>query len=252
MNEEMAIQAAKLDLYSILDLPDNVIRARLMTLIRESGVKFRSREAFEKLGWHGEPKPKFAKLWTVTNGEVVPSRSRMIWDLREPLLRDEALACCCVLLHRRAMPHRVKWIGGMETAAIPIVAGLLAINRACGGPPLNGFYIRKARKQHGLRRLLEGPRPPRGERVLLVDDILNKGISKRPLIRYCFNNGLIPSVLLVVVDTKQRSGAELFAPVCPVESIFTRHDVLGRYGEGKASQYRPGKRDGRSRPRSLA
>lgn len=217
-----------LDLYSLLCLPDDVIQARLLSFIRAAGVKFRSREVFERLGWRGDPPPRLAKFWTTSDGEVALSRSQVLWDLREPLLHDEALMCCSILFHRLAQPHGVRWIGGMETAAIPIVAGVLAINRAVGGPPLNGFYIRKKRKPDGLRRLLEGPRPPRDTAVLLVDDILNKGISKRALVNYCANNGLRPSALLVVVDMERRRGAELFAPVCPVESLFTRRDVLDR------------------------
>jgi orotate phosphoribosyltransferase len=235
MAGESALAAAPTtpDLHSVLALPDDVLRARLLTLIRESGVKFRSREAFEQAGWAGEPAPVFARFWTSSAASVTPSRDKLIWDLREPLLRDEALLYCCVLLHRLAQPHEVRWIGGMETAAIPVVAGMLVVNRACGGPPLNGFYIRKARKPDGLRRLLEGPRPPWGERVLLVDDILNKGISKRPLISYCAHNALTPSALLVVVNTEQR-GAGFFRPICPVESLFTRRDLLGRPGTGAA------------------
>jgi orotate phosphoribosyltransferase len=214
---------------SILALPDDVLRARLMTLIRESGVKFRSRAAFEQVGWGEEPTPAFAKSWSRRAGKIVPGSDKLIWDLREPLLRDEALVHCCTLLHRLARPYAVRWIGGMETSAIPIVAGLLAVNRACGGQPLNGFYLRKARKPDGLRRLLEGPRPPWGERVLLVDDILNKGVSKKPLLSYCTDNGLIAAALLVIVNT-ERQGADFFSPICPVESIFTRRDVLRRPG----------------------
>ena len=224
----ITIPTRGLELSSLLELPDDVIRGRLITSLRKSGVVFRSRRDFEKTGWGEEPTPRFAKFWSVRAGETVVSRDRMLWDLREPLLRDEALTCCCALLYRRALPYAVRWIGGIETAAIPIVAGLLTINAACGGPPLNGFYLRKARKRDGLRRLLEGPRPPRGERVLLVDDILNKGVSKRALVDYCATNDLVPAALLVVVDAERQGGAELFAPVCPVESLFTRSDVLTR------------------------
>jgi orotate phosphoribosyltransferase len=218
------------ELGSVLQLPDEVLAGRLLTRIRESGVKFRSPQAFQKCGWGAEPAPRIAKFWSVKDGDVVVSRDQFLWDLREPLLCDDALACCCVLLHRRAQPYPVRWIGGIETAAIPLVAGILLVNQLVGGPPLNGFYIRKARKADGLRRLLEGPRPPRGEPVLLVDDILNKGIAKRSLVAYCTDNDLLPSALLVVVNAERKRGADLFAPVCPVESLFMRRDVLGQHG----------------------
>jgi orotate phosphoribosyltransferase len=219
-----------LDLYSLLCLPDDVIRAHLLTFIRAAGVKFQSRQAFDRLGWHGDPPPRLAKFWSTSDGKVALSRSQVLWDLREPLLHDDVLMCCSILLHRLAQPYKARWIGGMETAAIPIIAGVLAVNRAVGGPPLNGFYIRKKRKPDGLRRLLEGPRPSRGTAVLLVDDILNKGISKRALVNYCANNGLRPSALLIVVDMERRRGAKLFAPLCPIESLFTRQEILDRRG----------------------
>jgi orotate phosphoribosyltransferase len=214
-------------LQALLDLADAALERRLLELIRQSGVKFRSRAAFQKIGWKNGPEPIIAKFWKREGSSLVPSSDELLWDLRAPLLGDEALACCCVLLWRRSRKYGVAWVGGMETAAIPIVAGLLAVNRAAGGPPLNGFYLRKKRKADGLRRLLEGVSPPRGASVLLVDDILNKGISKRPLVAYCRDNGLKPAALLVAVDT-ERKGRELFARVCPVEAVFTRAHVLGR------------------------
>jgi orotate phosphoribosyltransferase len=221
----IAVGASELNLYSLLDSSDDFLKDLLVRFIRESGIKFSSPASFENDGWPGGPTPKFAKFWTVEGTAVVPSRDAFIWDLREPLLQDLALACCGVLLYRRSRKYAVRWIGGIETAAIPLVAGMLAVSLAHGGPSLNGFYLRKKRKTDGLRRLLEGPPPPRGERVLLIDDILNKGISKRPLLNYCVRNGLSACGLLVVVDT-ERQGAELFAPICPVESILTRRDVL--------------------------
>jgi orotate phosphoribosyltransferase len=221
----IAVGSSELNLYSLLDSSDDFVKDLLIRFIRQSGVKFSSPESFENHGWPGEPTPKFAKFWSVEGTAVVPSRDAFIWDLREPLLQDLALACCCVLLYRRSRKYAVRWIGGIETAAIPLVAGILAVSVAHGGPSLNGFYLRKKRKTDGLRRLLEGPPPPRGERVLIIDDILNKGIAKRPLLNCCMRNGLSACGLLVVVDT-ERQGAELFAPVCPVESILTRRDVL--------------------------
>jgi orotate phosphoribosyltransferase len=210
----------------LLDLPDDALESRLMEFVRRCGVKFRSPEDFRELGWKQGPGPMFANIWRCRGAAVKPSRDPFIWDLRAPLLLDEALACCCILLWRRSRRYDAQWIGGVETASIPIVAGMLAVNRAVGVEPLNGFYLRKKRKPDGLRRLLEGVPPPRGARVLLVDDILNKGISKKPLVTYCRDNGLQPAALLVVVDT-QRRGSKFFAPICPVEAIFTRSDVLG-------------------------
>jgi len=221
-----ASEPASQSLHELLDLPDATLQHRLLHFIRQFGIKFRSRAVFDQIGWKGAPAPAIARFWCRKEGTLLPSTDPLIWDLRAPLLHDEALACGSILLWRRCRAYKAQWIGGLETAAIPIVAGILAVNRAAGASPLNGFYLRKKRKPDGLCRLLEGVPPPHGTRVLLVDDILNRGISKKPLLAYCRNNGLQPAALLVIVDT-ERKGRDLSAPVCPVEAIFTRRVVLG-------------------------
>src|SRR5277367_6178472 len=104
-------------LQALLDLADAALERRLMELIRESGVKFRSRAAFQKIGWKSGPEPIIAKFWKRSESSLVPSSDELLWDLRAPLLGDEALACCCVLLWRRSRKYGVPWVGGMETAA---------------------------------------------------------------------------------------------------------------------------------------
>jgi orotate phosphoribosyltransferase len=212
---------------TLLDSPNEVLAQRLLTAIRRSGVKFRSREAFARLGWRSSPEPVITRFWTRRGTGVELSTDAMLWDLRAPLLEDDALFCCAVLLWRRSRKYNVRWIGGLETAAIPLVAAILAVNRALGAPTLNGFYLRKNRKPNGLRRLLEGVPPPPGTRILLIDDILNRGVSKKKLFAYCVRNQLTPAALLVVVDT-EREGKRLCEVACPVESIFTRRVVLDR------------------------
>src|SRR5277367_3379101 len=121
-------------LQALLEMSDSALELRLMEFIRQSGVKFRSRSAFEKIGWRQGPNPTFAKFWRRQGDSVIPSPDALIWDLREPLMQDEALSCCCVLLWRRSRNYDAKWIGGVESAAIHILAGILAVNRAAGAP----------------------------------------------------------------------------------------------------------------------
>ena len=69
------------------------------------------------------------------------------------------------------MPFQV---GGMEVAAIPIVAAIV-MKSAARGTPTNGFIVRKERKTYGKGGLLEGTLTD--VPIVIVDDIFNSGSS---------------------------------------------------------------------------
>jgi orotate phosphoribosyltransferase len=56
-------------------------------------------------------------------------------------------------------------ISGLETAAIILVTGM-AMETG-----MNGFYIRKSRKKHGLYNMIEGRLSDAP--VIIVDDLMN-------------------------------------------------------------------------------
>jgi len=68
-------------------------------------------------------------------------------------------------------------IGGMETAAIPLITAVV-INGARDGRDVSGFYLRKSRKKQGLMHMIEGEVRP-GKPVILIDDLVNAGSSLR-------------------------------------------------------------------------
>ena len=54
-------------------------------------------------------------------------------------------------------------VGGPVTAAIPLACAAIAVP---AGADLRGFFVRNARKEHGLQRWIEGATEP-GDRVLV-------------------------------------------------------------------------------------
>src|SRR5437763_2715946 len=56
--------------------------------------------------------------------------------------------------------------------ADPIACAALA-----GGADVKAFFVRKERKEHGLARWIEGPPLERGERCLVVEDVVTTGGS---------------------------------------------------------------------------
>jgi orotate phosphoribosyltransferase len=65
-------------------------------------------------------------------------------------------------------------VGGVEVAAVPIVAAIV-MKSVQKGQPVNGFFIRKSRKKSGLLRMVEGQIG--AESIILVDDLMHTGAS---------------------------------------------------------------------------
>ncbi len=100
--------------------------------------------------------------------------NRWLIDMRRLFMDAKLLDTVAELFWQRcagAMPFQV---GGMETAAIPLVSAIL-LKGVARGTPVNGFIVRKERKTYGTGSLIEGAL--NGEKVVIVDDLLNSGNS---------------------------------------------------------------------------
>lgn len=75
--------------------------------------------------------------------------------------------------------RRMKWspdsIGGLTLGADPIAYAVSYASFA-NPPALRAFTVRKEPKQHGTRKLIEGPFK-KGDRVVVVEDVVTSGES---------------------------------------------------------------------------
>ena len=124
-------------------------------------------------------------------------------DLRAVLMDPEALDEICKAFWEKYSEANHIHIAGMETAAIPLVTGIVLEGRT-RGKSVAGLIIRKERKRTGLGRLIEGQR--RFESVCLVDDILNSGKSAEKARVALKQAGLHVKDMFVVVDYCSTAG----------------------------------------------
>jgi len=94
-------------------------------------------------------------------------------DTRVPMLDGEMFNEVGNVLANRLREKDVHQVAGFGFGSYALVCSVLA---ATGEPVFKGGLIRDERKEHGRRRLIEGPLDP-DEPVVLVDDILNSGRS---------------------------------------------------------------------------
>jgi orotate phosphoribosyltransferase len=141
--------------------------------------------------------------------------------------------------------RKQKWkpqaIGGLTMGADPIVVAVAVVSG-----DLHGFLVRKAEKQHGTGRRIEGFRE-KGARVVIVDDVCTTGASTVQAIAAAHEFGfeVVGAMCLVErEEAKGRPSVEKAAAPAPFVSIFTANDVRKehiRQGKGHTLQKKKNK-----------
>ncbi len=97
-----------------------------------------------------------------------------LMDFRRVCLDPDFLDAYTDIFYERFKDRYPFQVGGMEVAAIPLVAAIIMKMRE-RGMPVNGFFIRKSRKKTGLLKMIEGKLTDAP--VILVDDLINSGYT---------------------------------------------------------------------------
>ena len=93
------------------------------------------------------------------------------------------------------------------------------------GAGLRGFFVRSARKEHGLQRWIEGATEP-GDRVLVVEDTVTTGGSTVEAIGRIREEGLEIAGVVALVD-RLAGGGEAIAEAAdaPFEALTTVDEI---------------------------
>jgi len=124
-------------------------------------------------------------------------------DARRTLMRPRGFRAAGELIAAAAHELGAEAVGGPATAAIPPACAAIA---GPAGEDLVAFFVRSARKEHGLQRWVEGPVEP-GVRCLVVEDTVTTGGSTAQAIERVKEEGLEVAGVVAVVD-RLAGGAE--------------------------------------------
>jgi len=114
-------------------------------------------------------------------------------------------------------------IGGLTLGADPVA---YAVARASAeAPPLiQGFSVRKAAKDHGTRRRIEGNLSP-GDSAVVVEDVITSGNSALSAIEAVRAEGGVVLGVLAVVDREQGGRQGIEATGVEVVVLATINDL---------------------------
>jgi len=116
-------------------------------------------------------------------------------------------------------------VGGLTLGADP-VAFAISRETATSAHPLRAFTVRKEAKAHGTGNLIEGPFR-RGDRVVVVEDVITTGKSALQAIDAIENAGGQIAGVLAVVDREDGGRAAIESRGYQVAALVRISELLG-------------------------
>ncbi len=163
--------------------------------------------------------------FTLTSGKT----SDFYIDGKQTTLDAEGGYLCGHLLFEliQNVPEKISSVGGMTLGADPLVTAVSVVSHL-EGSPIPAFIVRKEAKGHGTGNYIEGKSNLEpGGYVALVEDVVTTGGTLIKVIERVENEGFKVGLVVTVVD-REEGGAEVLTQAgYPLQSIFTRTDLIG-------------------------
>jgi orotate phosphoribosyltransferase len=119
----------------------------------------------------------------------------------------------------------VSAIGGPTLGADPMV-GAIAVLSHIEKISVKTFIVRKAAKEHGMQRQIEGPQLNKGEAAILVDDVATTGKSLVEAKEALDKMGVKVLEAIVIVDRGEGAKENLAKAGLKLQAIFSRSEIL--------------------------
>lgn len=148
-------------------------------------------------------------------------------DCKQTMLTAEGHALVGELMFQAlsALPE-CQAVGGVELGGCPLASAVSLVSFQ-HGRPLNALYVRKAKKDHGTTKLVEGDKSlSPGLKVALLEDVVTTGGSSLKAVESLKAAGAEVVGIVALVD-RQEGGAETIAAAgLPLVTIATRADFM--------------------------
>ena len=125
----------------------------------------------------------------------------------------------------------VKGVGGLTLGADPI-AYAVAYTSFLKEKPIEAFVVRKTPKSYGTMQWIEG-NVNRGDRVVIVDDVITTGKSTIEAVNRAKEEGLHIAKVISLIDRQEGGREAVEASGYKLDSIITREEVMRRYPQNR-------------------
>ncbi|MFN9694555.1 MAG: orotate phosphoribosyltransferase [Synechococcaceae cyanobacterium] len=115
-------------------------------------------------------------------------------------------------------------VAGLTLGADPLVSAV-AMRAALNGRPLDALIVRKEAKGHGTGAWLEGPLPPSGSRVTVLEDVVTTGGSAIKAVDQLRQAGYTVERVVAIVDRQEGGEGAMAAAGLELRPLFLLEEV---------------------------
>lgn len=184
---------------------------------------------------HQSPKARLVEIvseLSLIRGRTVTlasgARSSFYFDMKPTLFNPEGASIVAELMLREISEKSdANFVGGLEMGAVPIVACISQLSFLKGKKPVKGFFVRKAAKDHGTRKIIEGLADSvslRRQRVVIVDDVTTSGASVLQAVEAASEAGAIVETVITIVDRLEGASDNLAQRDLKLVALSTARD----------------------------
>jgi orotate phosphoribosyltransferase len=150
--------------------------------------------------------------------------SDFYFDMKPAMLDPDGAALMSELILQQIQYVTADCIGGLEMGAVPLIAPV-AMRSPDFGRRLPGFFVRKAVKDHGTKKRVDGV-DIAGKTVVILEDVTTTGASAMDAVKAVTEAGAKVALVLSILD-RGEGAAELYAKAgIPFMSLFRAEEFL--------------------------
>ena len=115
-------------------------------------------------------------------------------------------------------------VAGLTLGADPLVSAV-ALQAVLTGRPLDALIVRKEAKGHGTGAWLEGPLPPAGSTITVLEDVVTTGGSSLKAVTQLRQAGYRVNRVVAIVDRQEGGLEAMTAADLELRSLFQLEEI---------------------------
>jgi orotate phosphoribosyltransferase len=164
---------------------------------------------------------------------VSGAQSSFYFNMKPTVFDPEGAALVAASMLEELRRDGAEVVGGLEMGAVPIVACIVQLSFLTpDSPGVQGFFVRKAAKEHGTRKLIEGMAEGAalaGRRAVVVEDVTTTGSSALTAVAAAREAGFEVGTVVTIVDRLEGAEANFARHGLALKALTTARDYdIGR------------------------